>query len=193
MVPAGDPFGLVLRRPEIPSLREGPALIELAKTLHGLGVMPSYGPGDHGNLSCRTPTGCLFTARQTHKAALRPDQLVSLVGYESTPRGACLMFDGKVLPSTDALMHWRLYERRADVGAIIHGHDPQALAKAVALELPVTHGSGLTNSVELIDEVVVLAAAHDYILLRDHGVVALGTTISAALGLIRQWLDRARL
>ncbi len=177
-------FEAVCRAARAPEDPQGPALLALARSLHARDLTPSYGPGDHGNLSCRTSTGCLISASQTRKASLRADQLARVVEYTRTPDGARVTYEGCAQPSTDAAMHAELYRRRPDIAAIVHAHDNAVLARAQALGLPVTATSARTNSWALVDEVVALSARHDYIVLRDHGVVALGPSLDAADALL---------
>lgn len=188
---AAEVFEPVCRRAAAPNLPATEALIAAAKSLHARGLTPSYGPGDHGNLSCRTPDGCLITGRETPKDALRSEDLAHVVGREQLADRARLVYDGCRRPSTDALMHLEIYARRPDIGAIIHGHDGRALANAERLGLPITRTSARTNSLELIEETAALCARHDYVILRDHGFLALGATLDAADQLLQRWYQRA--
>ncbi len=167
-------------------------LIWWAARFAELGWTPSYGPGDHGNLSCRTPRGLMISARETSKATLRPDQFIEVTALDQTgprPRATCR---GLLLPSTDTLLHWRVYQLRPDVNAILHGHDKVALANAHALNLPITSVSAAQPSMALVDDACRLAAKHDYILLRDHGFLVLGGTADEAGELARDIAVRAR-
>ncbi len=179
---SGDP-------PDAPAI---PALIALAHDLANLGLMPSYGIGDHGNLSCRAPEGFIITARATRKARLTPQEFARIVDCARGEEGMILVCDGLRLPSTDALLHWRLYQARPDIGAIVHAHDTEVLAAAPALGLPVTDVSARFNSHELVEDVVRLAAGTNYLLMRDHGCVALGSSLEAAAELVLQWYRRVR-
>lgn len=157
-----------------------------------LGFTPSYGPGDHGNLSCRTATGVLITARETAKATLQPEHFVEVLGSDEGQSIPCVRCRGLRLPSTDTWMHLRLYRRRPDIQAILHGHDPATLAKAEALRLPVTTVSAAAPSLALIENVCALADHTDYLLLQEHGFLALGRSIDEAGDLVRMLCAKAR-
>ena len=157
-----------------------------AARLSEQGFTPSYGPGDHGNLSCRMPDGCLITARETVKAILRPEEVMYVHGVDRTGAIPKVLSRGPRLPSTDTLLHLRIYETRPDVEAIIHGHDMQALSRFAELKLPRTSHAVPSLTVELIEEICALAHQHDYVLMRDHGFLALGRTIDAAGELFRR-------
>jgi ribulose-5-phosphate 4-epimerase/fuculose-1-phosphate aldolase len=173
-------FDVVCERREVPQDARIPQLIGWAAKFAALGWTPSYGAGDHGNLSCRTPGGFLMSARATVKAALQAEQFVEVLGLELDGERPRLRCRGTRLPSTDALLHWRLYERRPDVQAILHAHDSVTLARAAAWGLPVTAHSAARPSTVLIEEAADLAAAHDYLVLRDHGFLSLGRSIEEA-------------
>jgi ribulose-5-phosphate 4-epimerase/fuculose-1-phosphate aldolase len=169
-----------------------PQLIAWARRFAALGFPPSYGPGDHGNLSCRTPQGLVVSARETAKASLRPEQFVEVIAWGKRDSGIEIRCRGRLRPSTDTLLHLRLYELRPDIHAILHGHDAETLHRAAALSLPVTERSAAVPSEELVQEVCELAKRNDYIILRDHGFLALGPTVEAAGRLALSWSERAR-
>jgi ribulose-5-phosphate 4-epimerase/fuculose-1-phosphate aldolase len=169
-----------------------PSLITLAHDLAVLGLMPSYGIGDHGNLSCRVPEGFVITARATRKIRLIPQEFVRIADCTRGPRGLTLVCDGTRLPSTDTLLHWRIYQARPDVGALIHVHDPNVLEAAPELGLPVTEVSARFNSHQLVEDVVRLASGSDFLVMRDHGCLALGRTLDQAAALALHWYHRVR-
>ena len=187
-----DLFDAVLVGPDIPQDSRLPQLIAWAHRFAALGFTPSYGPGDHGNLNCRTPQGLVISARETAKASLRPEQFVEVIGWVARDARVEVRCRGRLRPSTDTLLHLRLYELRPDIHAVLHGHDPETLKQAASLTLPVTERSAAVPSSELVQEVCRLAARHDYVLLRDHGFLALGPSIEAAGQLALSWAERAR-
>ena len=188
----GDLFEAVITHHDIPRDPRVPLLIWWAARLSELGLTPSYGPGDHGNLSCRTPDGLLVTARATTKSRLRPEDVVEIVGVDRTPSGVLVRCRGARLPSTDTLLHLTVYQRRPDIHAILHGHDAHALAKAHELKLPMTSRSAARASHALIEEICELVTRDEYVLLRDHGFLALGRSLDDAGELVRRWCRHAR-
>ena len=196
-------FEAVIVHREAPQHPHLVLLIWWAKRLSELGLTPSYGPGDHGNLSCRTKDGLLITARATPKANLHAEHFVEIVDVDQTASslpattstgqaGLRVRCRGLRLPSTDTRLHFEVYQKRPDCQAIIHGHDASTMAKAHELKLPVTDRSAATPSVDLITEVCQLVRNHDYVLLRDHGFLALGRSIDEAGELVRRLCARAR-
>lgn len=185
-------FEAVITHREVPQDPRLAVLIWWATRFAELGLSPSYGPGDHGNLSCRTPQGFLITARATAKAHLRAEHFVEVLGVDRGDLTLTVRCRGLRLPSTDTPMHLAVYETRPDVHAIIHGHDEKTLAKARELKLPVTVQSAAVPSFELIDEVCRLVRDHEYVLLRDHGFLAVGRSIDEAGELVRLLCRNAR-
>ena len=182
----------VLVAHEVPQDPRIDVLIRQAARLAALGLTPSYGPGDHGNLSCRTSAGCLISARATAKAAMQPGHFVEVVGRDASDadQPVRLRCRGLLRPSTDALLHVEVYRLRPDVGAILHGHDVTALVHAETLGLPMTQQSAATRSP--VDDICALARDHDYLLLREHGFLALGRSIEEAGALYESIYRRAR-
>jgi len=162
------------RPPEHPALDE---LLAWARRFHALGWTPSYGPGDHGNMSVRSAAGCVVTATRTSKATLTREECVEVVGWEAPAARPKVSCRGLRPPSTDAVLHYELYRRHPAVGAILHGHDPQTLQAGDRLGLPIVTG---TMAWELLPDVVPLAGDHPYLLIAGHGFLALGPTLDAA-------------
>jgi len=98
-------------------------------------------------------------------------------------------------PSSEMLMHLVAYDKRPDVGAVVHAHPPIAtgfavagipLDRAVLAEVVTTLGSipiaeyGTPSTRELADSVAPYFRAHDGLLLANHGAVALGRDLWTA-------------
>jgi L-fuculose-phosphate aldolase len=103
--------------------------------------------------------------------------------------------DGHRTPSSELGMHLAVYRRRADVGAVVHTHSPWATTWAVlGREIPAVHyviasighrvrvvpyatfGSG-----ELAGMAAEVLGDDNAVLLGNHGVLAVGADLEAAL------------
>lgn len=175
----------------VPHARSAP-LVALAKRLHALGLTPAYGPGDHGNLSCRAEPGCLISARESSKATMRDEDIAHAIGYEEHGDAPEVTYDGRRAPSTDAFMHLKLYALRPELGAIIHAHDAETLLRARQFGVPMTTVSARTNSRALVEDVCRVAQRANYVLLRDHGCLAVGRTLEEAEAELMRWYRKAR-
>jgi L-fuculose-phosphate aldolase len=135
-----------------------------------------------GNLSARLgPDLFLTTPAGVDKGELRSQELVLVDGSGRSRDGQ--------QPSSETPMHLAIYEVRADVAAITHGHPPHATAFAAAgrgledcvlPEVVVDLGRvplseyGTPSTDEIPRAVQALAREHHAILLRNHGVVTMG-------------------
>jgi L-fuculose-phosphate aldolase len=144
-----------------------------------------------GNISCRVPRSPYFliTPSGMPYAQLKPEDLV-MVGQKGQ------VADGMRKPSTEVLMHLAIYTARADVQAVVHTHSPYAGSFAVAREpIPVileemaqliggpvkVANYGLAGTEVLAKYTVEALEERNAVLLANHGVVAVGTSITEAL------------
>ena len=145
--------------------------------------------GAEGNVSVRLgPDRILVTPAGMSKVDVRTDDLVEVRADGHRVHGARRA-------SSELAVHLRIYERRPDIGAIVHAHPPIATGFAVA-------GEGFASCVlpEVIFQVgwvplvpyetpgtEALARqfdpfipAHDAFLMANHGAVTAGPTLSIA-------------
>ena len=135
-----------------------------------------------GNLSVKFNGGIIVTPTMKCKGFLKVKDLVrvSLNGEK---------IDGEPEPTSELPLHLLVYKRRPDVDAVIHAHPPYGTALAVAgLELPenvlpevfLSLGKvplaryGTPSTREVPDSIKVLIKEHDGILLKNHGILAVG-------------------
>lgn len=177
--------------PKIEQLRE--TLCQIGQRIYSMGWVAS----NDGNLSARVETsgmgdtleGCfLITPSGVSKGDLTPDGLLLVDAQGNTLKGS-----GRV--SSEWKMHQKVYERRPEIGAVVHTHAPCSTAFAVAgipLDQPIlpelVFGLGgipmvpyhLPGSGELyagIDPYVTQANA---LILKNHGLVTFGADPWAA-------------
>ena len=166
--------------------RTAAEIVRVCRRLYDRGLIA----GAEGNVSARIGRDVILaTPAGRCKADLEPDELVelSLGGILRDP-------DRK--PSTEIRMHLRVYEKRADVLAVVHAHPPTATGFAVAGEglmapvLPelmlltgpvplVPYGQPGTEA--LADQLDPFLADHDAFLLANHGATTVGRSLEEAL------------
>lgn len=98
-------------------------------------------------------------------------------------------------PSSEMRMHFRCYEEREDVGAVLHAHPPVATGFAVAdipldeysmIETVLALGSvpiapyATPSTDEVPDAITPYLQEHDAILLKNHGAVTVGADVYTA-------------
>ncbi len=164
------------------ALRE--ALVSSARSMNGLGI----NHGVSGNLSARAGDGFLVTPSALPYGRMGPDDLV-LVGPDGTVRGA-----GR--PSSEWRIHRDIYGARPEAGAVVHAHAPYATTLAcLRMEIPGFHymvaaagGDDIRcapyatyGSQELSDHALAALEGRRACLLANHGMIAFGADIEAAL------------
>lgn len=105
------------------------------------------------------------------------------------------LVEGDARPSSEWRMHCRVYRERPDVGGVVHTHSPYATALAILRrEIPPLHyymyslGERVRVApyrcfgTEALAEAAVRTLGKDNaVLLANHGVLAVGSTVTAAL------------
>lgn len=146
--------------------------------------------GPDGNVSVRLAGDrILVTPAGLSKVDVQTSDLVEMT-LDGRVRG------GGAKPSSEVLMHLRIYQRRPDVHAVVHAHPPTATAFSVAGEslasdvLPeLIHQVGrvpvvpyeMPGTSALADAFEPFLATHDAFLMANHGATTVGPTLSSAL------------
>ncbi|NRB72234.1 MAG: class II aldolase/adducin family protein [Xanthomonadales bacterium] len=146
--------------------------------------------GTAGNLSLRLPDGLLITPSGVPYEQLQAEQMVQL-DQHGRP-----MSPGR--PSSEWRIHQAIYGQRPEVGAIVHAHPPNATALAcLGLAIPAFHyevafAGGVDircadyatfGTEQLSAHVCAALDQRKACLMGNHGLVALGADLPAALAL----------
>jgi L-fuculose-phosphate aldolase len=162
-----------------------------ARAMHAEGLAP----GTSGNVSVRTPAGFLVTPSGVPYESLAPADLCEL-DLASAPVGPA-----RLAPSSEWRLHLGVYAARPEVHAIVHTHSRFATTLAILRrELPAVHymiavAGGPTvrcaryatyGSAELAAAALEALDGRLACLLANHGLVALGASLAAALRVARE-------
>ncbi|HJD22815.1 MAG TPA: class II aldolase/adducin family protein [Firmicutes bacterium] len=144
-----------------------------------------------GNVSARLEDGTfLATPTGMSKSFITPEKLIRV-----NAKGEVLEAAEGLRPSSEIKMHLRCYEKREDVGSVIHAHPPGATGFAVAhrsmdmynmIEDVSVIGSvpltpyGTPSTVEVPDAIEPYLDQHDVMLLENHGALAVGGDVLTA-------------
>jgi L-fuculose-phosphate aldolase len=146
--------------------------------------------GKSGNVSARTETGFLITPTGLTYQSLLPDDIVS-VTFAGEASGARR-------PSSEWRFHRDIYVARPDAGAIVHAHSSFATSLAcLGRDIPAFHymvaiagGKDIRcapyatfGTQELSDNALVALSDRRACLLANHGMIAVGASLEAALAL----------
>ncbi len=148
--------------------------------------------GTSGNISVRGEDRIWITPSGVAPEAMQADQIVG-VAVDGGPAETTAL-----RPSSEVQFHLRIYRARDDVGAVVHTHSPWATAVSCARRgLPPFHymmvgtGDGTLKcapydppgSDRLAINVVEALGQRSACLLANHGVVATGPDLDAALAM----------
>ena len=151
--------------------------------------LAGFAPSKSGNVSCRYRDGALITPSGLPYARMQPDDIVEI---DLQGRGG----SGPGRPSSEWPFHTSIYRARADAQAIVHTHSPRATALSCARRgIPAFHymialvgGADVRcadyatfGTQELADNAVRALEGRKAVLLANHGVIAIGTTLDEAL------------
>ncbi len=144
-----------------------------------------------GNVTVKLPDGTfLATPTGMSKAFITPEKLIHI-----NPNGEILDAAEGLRPSSEIKMHLKCYEKRSDVGAVIHAHPPGATGFAVAhramdmynmIEDVAVIGSvpltpyGTPSTAEVPNSIEPYLDEHDVMLLENHGALAVGSDVITA-------------
>ena len=166
-------------------------ICEVGHKLYAAGFVAA----NDGNISVKvndneyycTPTG-------VSKGSLTPDMIIKVDGTGKK-------LEGTLNPSSEIKMHMRVYQKRPDVGAVVHAHPPVATAFTVANvpldqyilpEAVLTLGAiptceyGTPSTMEIPDSLDPYLQTNDAFLLKNHGALTVGNTLTKALFLMEE-------
>ena len=155
-----------------------------------------------GNVSARDPESghVVIKPSGVRYEDLRPEHLV-IVDLDGRP------VEGDLNPSSDTASHLYIYRHRADINGVVHTHSPYATAfAAVGQPIPVyltaiadefggpipCGGFALIGGEEIGQIVVESIGGSPAVLLKNHGVFAIGKTAEAAVKAAVMTEDAAR-
>lgn len=171
-------------------------LVACVRDLYAMGLTTSVS----GNHSVRLGRSVLITPSGIPRYRLRPSDIVRV--DMKTGRAA-----GKKKPSIELGMHLSIYEKRDDIGAIVHTHSPFTIgvsissgfrhvieeAKIVAGE-PAIIANKPSGSPELADGVAKeFQKGTRAVIIKNHGVVAGGTDIHHARAIVESLEEWAKI
>ncbi len=186
--------------PKVKYLKLRKEVVATAKAMQQLGLSPQRS----GNVSVRTKAGALITPSGLPYETMKPQDIVEVALNGTAARG-------QLKPSSETPFHMSIYRAYPEVQAIVHCHSMAATALACARKpVPAFHymvaaaggrqiplaGYETFGTVELADELVRTLQGYKACLMANHGQIATGKSLTAALELAaevetlsRQYLD----
>lgn len=158
------------------------------------GFAPCFEGGSAGNLSFRIAPGSdafIITCASTALRENMPNEAFALVHHIALEENIVSAISVNP-PSSEALMHGALYRARPDINAIFHGHDELFLSPESAQLFPVTQKEQAYGTPELVSEILRIPQKPNFIILKNHGFVALGKTMQDAADIIQDLKQKLR-
>lgn len=162
----------------IPYHQDMGKLKQWGKRFFDLGLAPTSDIGGAGNLSFRTNNGFIITATSADLGDLQKEDFVEVISADRDHRE--IVCKGVREPSSESFIHDAVYRKRTDVRAVFHAHADFVLFHARELSVPVTKREQPYGTISLMDEVINILGNHLYILIRNHGFLALGSSMDQA-------------
>lgn len=153
-------------------------------------VTEGLNQGAAGNVSVRLDAGFLITPSGLANDTLKPAQMVAM-DFAGNARGA-------LKPSSEWRIHRDIYRARRDVHAVVHAHSPHAVSLAcLRIDIPAFHymvavagGKNIRcadyatfGTQALSDAVLAALTERRACLMANHGLLAVGDSLDAALAL----------
>jgi L-fuculose-phosphate aldolase len=163
-------------------------LIKCMKILHDRGLVSGIG----GNASVKiSKNEILITPTGVFKADLRAEDIVKIDINGN-------VIEGCLKPSIELPLHLSIYKSRSDVNAIIHAHNPYTIgiisagkkiepinyeAWRIFKDIPIIEFKP-PGSKELADLVAKNIKSKSAVIMKNHGVIAVGSNLKEALYII---------
>jgi L-fuculose-phosphate aldolase len=141
-------------------------------------LTPAMPGGFAGNLSIRYKAGFIITSAGADLGHIREEDFTQVLNANPDRRQVTAI--GLRIPSSESFIHYAIYKNRREIQAVIHGHDELVLEHSRELDLPITAMERPYGTLELMQEVLKVLGNHSYIILRNHGFLALGATLDEA-------------
>jgi ribulose-5-phosphate 4-epimerase/fuculose-1-phosphate aldolase len=137
-------------------------------------------PANGGNLSQRAAEGFVVTTSGCNLGLIEPEELSLVQGCSLEEEW--VRYAGTNPPSSEAMMHWLIYQDFPAAGAVVHAHDEQGTATLAARQLPETPREEPYGTVALARLAArTFAAGGEIIVLKNHGYLAAGPDIERAV------------
>ena len=172
-------FNIISVSDEIPSDAKIEELKDWCERFQKNGLTPEIEGNYTGNLSFRSDGGFIITASGLKsKENLSNDCFVYVKSYDE--QSNTVYVEGKRQPSSEAVMHFLIYQTREEINTIFHGHNDTIIANAKKFQLPSTEKEHEPGSIKLAKEVLRTLGDNNLIVIQNHGFISLGKTMKEA-------------
>lgn len=134
-------------------------------------------PANGGNMSLRYEKGFLITASECNLGHIEDNEITYVEEYSLKDKS--VKYRGKRLPSSETFLHGLLYNEKEDILSVIHAHDTMATSMDLAGIIHETEKEEPYGTIALAKQCLeTFCRGSDIIVLKNHGYVAAGSSIS---------------
>lgn len=174
----GTKFSTIFRRSGITPDKTTNELLHWCHKFANYELAPSSRSGFSGNLSARIGEDFIITTTAANLAEATEDQLVIVHNVDLLY--ALVVASGNTKPSSETFLHSEIYRLRPDVNAIFHGHSDSILDLAAKIGWPQTPGELPYGTTKLAISVAEALQSENFLIIRNHGFIAVGPTMTQA-------------
>jgi L-fuculose-phosphate aldolase len=135
---------------------------------------------NNGNVSVRVKEGLIITPTGTDMSSISSEDPVLVTGINQEAK--LVYTHGRNQPSSESIMHWLIYQEFPKINAVVHFHDSELLKhhkKFTETEKQYPYGT-----IELAHEVLKTLKKKQFIIIKNHGAIAIGKSLTACHRLI---------
>lgn len=162
---------------KFPSAAKSKQLIGWFRKFYNEELAPEYESGSSGNLSFRYKNGFIIKSTKTYFDRIKEDELVFVEKFDLDKKIAYV--HGKMFPSTELQMHYLIYKNKKSVNAVFHLHDYKIMKKLKKYKIPVTKVTE-AGTEKIGYDVIKCLNGKNFVIMKNHGVVAVGKTMGEA-------------
>ncbi len=157
-------------------------LIKIGNNLGRLGLKDKNG----GNFSFKTSRGIIIKTTGSYPHNLKIKDFVLMTDFLKDK----VFVYGKSEPSSEARLHFKIYQTREDIKCVLHSHDSLAINLKEKVKGPIYIKEYPYGSLESARAIKQAVTRGDYIIMKNHGVFALGKTIKSSFNLIYKYHEK---
>ncbi len=181
----GTKFKTIFQGDFTPGKRDQKLIDELILIGKKLGKM-GFEDDNGGNFSFRSGDGMVIKSTGSFPHKLKKSDFVFVSGFKKDE----VYVLGKKEPSSEARLHWGVYQARPDINCVLHTHDFVAVSCPIKIEGVKYIKEIPYGTIESARAVKNASKKNDYLVMTNHGVLALGKNISTTLKLIKKYHEK---
>lgn len=152
---------------------------ENGKQLLHYGMAPANG----GNMSTRFGEGFLITASGSNLGCIEDDEVVYVESFSIEEK--TVYYRGSRPPSSETFLHGLLLQEKSRIRTVIHAHDETAASMELSGIIPESAKEEPYGTVALARVCLdTFAEGCDIVVLKNHGYVAVGSSLYQVTGII---------